>query len=237
MEALELAEVMRLGGATDAQIDEVLQIQSVGKYSPETVEKRRAKFHTLSKTKVTVCEGDKANQRTITIRYLGGPDIRQIIGALPEIWRHVKGEDKPDDKMGDYDPIGVAGEIFEAALLDNKEGQLTAFTKKVLSLMADLLDHEKGIDWEYLDDLPLHDQGKLFWGIIAGNKERFSQLWARGRGLIPEKASMLIGVIMSLMNSGNSPQDTTSSDGGAVTSGTAISISQSQQKPKPRSKK
>lgn len=237
MEALELAEVMRLGGATDAQIDEVLQIQSVGKYSPETVEKRRAKFHTLTNAVVTVCQGDKKNERKITIRYLGGPDIRQIIGALPEIWRHVKGEDKPDDKMGDYDPFGVAGEIFEAALLDNKEGELTAFTKKVLSLMADLLDHEKGIDWEYLDDLPLHDQGKLFWGIIAGNKERFSQLWARGRGLIPEKASMLIGMIMSLMNSGNNHQDTISSDGGVQTSGTETSTSLLPPKQKPRSKR
>ena len=237
MESLELAEIMRKGGASDEQIEQTLQIQSTGKYEPETVEKKRAKFHVLTNKKVTVCQGVKGHERTITIRYLNGKDTRQIIGALPEFWRHMRGEDKPDDKMGDFNPLDIASEIFETALIDNKEGALTAFTQKVLSLMADLLSHEKGIDWEYLDDLPLHDQGALFWGIIAGNKERFSRLWVIGRGLIPEKASMLIGMIMSLMSSDNNPPAITSSDGGVQTSGTETSTSPLPKKPKPRSSK
>lgn len=232
MEQFTLAKILDDGGATPQQRDEVLEIFNQGKYTPETVERRRPKFYVPSNLDVTVCEGTPHEQK-IRPRLINTIDIKRLLAFLPEARRHLFGEDNPDG-VKEVGIVDIAAQIFEGAIADHHLGKITVFTDLVYAEICEFINLDTVVYTpEDIESLPVRDQRKLFWGIVEANKQDFLDLLAPVFGAIQGQITMPIGISTKHMSAPSSLPDTTNSDGGVTTSGFEISPFQSLREPVP----
>jgi hypothetical protein len=230
MDLERLIETLKAGGASQPEIDKVVESYTQNKYQPKAVELMPA-FFLESDKQVTL--GKEAH----TIRLMNVNDLRRLLPKLIEVVRFLAQEQnsrqKVEEILDSTGPMGVIGVLVQKVIEMNLKGDYPDWFVSLLEEIANLASNEnRTLTPAELISLPPSQLTELLTKIVEVNQQDFLALWASVPPGIRSTISILASRLISAWkNLSQSLSRLEPSNGGAVSTGKPSSSSPSAKKP------
>lgn len=235
MDLEKMIETLKAGGASQAEIDQVIESYTQAKYQPKQVELLPA-FYLESDKQVTLGK-DKH-----TIRLMNVDDLRRILPKVIEIVRFLAMEQgnrqKVEEVLDKSGPMGVVGVLVQKVIEMNLKGDYPDWFVVLLEEIAHLASNEeRTLTPSELISLPPSQLTELLTKLVEVNQQDFLVLWAS----VPPGIRSTISILGSRLTSAwknlshnisqLEQQMPPASNGGAASTGKPSSSSRSAKKP------
>ena len=237
MDLDKLIETLKAGGASQAEVDQVVESYTKFKYQPKQVGLQPA-FYLESDKQV------KLGQELHTVRLMNVDDLRRLLPKLIEVIRYLLleqgGEQKVEEVLDSTGPMGVVGVLVSKVIEMNLKGDYPDWFVSLLEELAHLASNEqRRLTPQDLISLPPSQLSELLSKIVEVNQQDFLALWASVppgiRSTISILASRLTSAWKNLSHSiSQLEQAHLASNGGAGSTGRPSSSSPSAKKPASR---
>lgn len=229
MDLDKLIQTLTAGGASQAEINEVIETYSTAKYEPKTVQMQPA-FYLESDKQITIGK-DKH-----TIRLINVDDLRRLLPKLIEFTRFLlaqSGSDQTvDDVLSQTNPMGMVGVVVTKLTEMNIKGDYPEWFAGLLEELAVLVSNEaRTVTARDLISLPPSQLTDLILKVVEVNQQDFLALWAS----VPHGIRSTLSILGSRLTSVANRLNTVVSEradlfGGADSTGKPLSSSPSEKK-------
>lgn len=231
MDLDQLIATLKAGGASQAQIDEVIDTYTKAKYEPEPVELHPA-FYLMSDITVKIGKDDHL------LRLVNVDDLRRALPKLIEFVRLMISENGGKEKVAEVleqaNPLNVISILMQRVLEMNLKGRISGSYPKwfvsVLEEVALLASTEaRTLTAADLISLPPSQFQALLFKLVEVNQQDFLLLWAS----VPPAMRLTISTLVSRITNAAKRISTalsrqTASLGGAESTGNPTSSSPSE---------
>ncbi|MGV3524234.1 MAG: hypothetical protein ACO1RX_08420 [Candidatus Sericytochromatia bacterium] len=230
MDLERMIETLKSGGASQAEIDQVVESYTQNKYQPQPVSLQPAFY----------LESDQCVQlgrESHAVRLLNVDDLRRLLPKMVEMIRYLLQEQgskqKVEEVLDQTSPLGVVGVLVQKLIEMNLKGDYPDWFVSLLEEIAHLASNEKQqLSPQFLISLPPSQFSALILKIVEVNQQDFLTLWAS----VPPGIRLTISTLASRLTSAwkNLSRNLTqleASSGGAASTGKSSSSSRSAKKP------
>jgi len=222
----KLIETLRAGGASQAEIDQVVESYTAAKYRPKAVALTPA-FYLASDAQVML------GATPHTLRLMNMDDLRRLLPKVIEFTRFLiaeQGSDRtPEQLLAQTHPMGMVGVVVHKLLEINLKGEYPEWFVALLEELAVLVSTEsRSLSAADLISLPPSQLTELIQKLVEVNQRDFLALWAS----VPPGIRSTISTLASRLTSAGKALSTSlsrleNSSGGAGSTGKPTSSSPS----------
>ena len=232
MDLERLIETLKAGGASQAEIEQVVERYTKTKYQPKPVVLQPA-FYLESEKQV------KLGHELHTVRLMNVNDLRRLLPKLIEVVRFLLQEqgsaEKVEEVLDRSGPMGIVSLLVQKIIEVNLQGDYPDWFVALLEEIASLASNEaRTLMPSDLISLPPSQLTELLAKIVEVNQQDFLALWASVppgiRSTISILGSRLISAWRNLSHS-LTQLEPKASNGGAVSTGKPSSSNPSGKKP------
>jgi hypothetical protein len=233
MDLDKLIETLKAGGASQAEIDTIVESYTRNKYQPKQVGLQPA-FYLESEKQVML------GRELHTVRLMNVDDLRRLLPKVIEVVRYLVqdqgGQQKVEDVLDHTGPMGVVGVLVQKIIEMNLKGDYPDWFISLLEEIAHLASNEqRSLKPADLISLPPSQLTELLMKIVEVNQQDFLALWASVPPGIRSTISTLVSRLTSAWkNLSRSISQLEPSNGGAESTGKPSSSSPSAKKPASR---